>query len=251
MSDRKGEYPFIYDSGKIFLTRGVLREEEKGRCAVAAAQTMEITVKTGIPFLTFEFRQEGEGNEPVAREGYQGMAPEGTPSPVLRPCGGLSIERSHCIVTLSRTDGKPVKGTFLVSALKEKLPAALWADARYEGETLEQCTGLLIVPASSHGNVTQTLAGCLYQEGRAALSEPPVLVQEKGEQERAAEYLKGISSPQVCRRREALLERLGLGQVSMDLSGFERPEEIFLEMPEIVSYQSGTLRGGEWLSFGN
>ena len=100
---------------------------------------------------------------------------------ILRPSGGLAIERSHCIVTLSRTDGKPVKGISLVSALKEKLPAALWADVRFEGEILEQCTRLMIVPASSHGNVTQTLAGCLYHEERAALSEPPVLVQEKGE----------------------------------------------------------------------
>ena len=223
----------LYASGSLQWLGGVLGERtvDGQTQTVAAAHALALCFRGAVPFRTYEFVQDGGPSQ-------QGAVPGSLPPPVLRPCGGRTLETAHLRLLLRRTDGKPVVGRFALTLQTEQLPAALWAAANYDGETVEQATSVTVTVEPSEGCTVTTFVGHLFLGNTASLPPVPPLRETKLlEKKEATIALNALTNPATHRRRLAFLEQVGLSDAPMDLTGLESPLDVFLNPPQVWESQ--------------
>jgi hypothetical protein len=217
----------VFTACTLGILRGLVREadekESEDKIWVANPYQLAIQVKTVIPVEKVVFNQDNCFTDSADRF-------------FLRPCGGTALKNSVLEVHIEPIDSDSAPLRFECAAVKEKLPASLWAPKSHAGETIDACVGLVLtVRAAEYYRQCFKLSPSSRLLD-AAWAPVPTLPSKKYDQQAVTEFLSQAEDQPVAERRDALLAGLGGAFRKPSLSALAgHPETVFFTKPLLAS----------------
>lgn len=208
-----------YCGPTIHFLGGVIEERKKDNADIkkVSGENLEIQIDSIVPTIKVQFNHES--------------VVSGENAACLRPCSSddnvISVSPTLS-VKMVRTDGAAIEAQWQLTPISGNLPAALWGEKSYTGETIEYTTGL-VIRLQSRENFRRIVYTEVNREEDKdyAVPSPAVINAKEYDQKKAYEEINGVKN--LSDKIRALFPEFSADSVDMD--GFSDSGKIFNEAP--------------------